>query len=126
MSSGRTCRVARRPVCSPPHSLSRGPPMTNADTVQELRFEPPAPGYWERDAVHFPRPMTRYWQEEDPGAFPRGTGGFARFSGMLVAALVSAYVSGCGYRSIVPIPDEEVPARFQRAAEVMQGKLWRE
>ena len=36
--------------------------MTNVDTVAELRFEPPSPGYWERDAVHFPRPMTRYWQ----------------------------------------------------------------
>jgi len=100
--------------------------MTNADTVQELRFEPPAPGYWERDAVHFPRPMTRYWQEVHPAAFARGTGDFARFYGMLVGGLGSAYVNGFGYRSIVPIPDEEVPARFQRAAEVMQGKLWRE
>jgi len=100
--------------------------MTNADTVQELRFEPPAPGYWERDAVHFPRPMTRYWQEVHPPAFVRGTGDFARFYGMLVGALGSAYVNGFGYRSMVPVADEEVPARFQRAAEVMQGKLWRE
>jgi phosphohistidine swiveling domain-containing protein len=100
--------------------------MTNADTVQELRFEPPAPGYWERDAVHFPRPMTRYWQEVHPAAFVRGTGDFARFYGMLVGSLGSAYVNGFGYRSMVPIADEEVPARFERAAEVMQGKLWRE
>jgi pyruvate,water dikinase len=100
--------------------------MTNADTVTELRFEPPAPGYWERDAVHFPRPMTRYWQEVHPAAFARGTGDFARFYGMLLGSLGSAYVHGFGYRSIVPVADEEVPARFQRAAEVMQGKLWRE
>ena len=100
--------------------------MTNADTVQELRFEPPAPGYWERDAVHFPRPMTRYWQEVHPAAFARGTGDFARFYGMLVGALGSAYVNGFGYRSMMPVADEEVPARFQRASEVMQGKLWRE
>ena len=100
--------------------------MTNADTVTELRFEPPAPGYWERDAVHFPRPMTRYWQEVHPAAFARGTGDFARFYGMLVGSLGSAYVHGFGYRSMVPVADEEVPARFQRAAEVMQGKLWRE
>jgi pyruvate,water dikinase len=100
--------------------------MTNADTVQELRFEPPAPGYWERDAVHFPRPMTRYWQEVHPAAFARGTGDFARFYGMLVGSLGSAYVNGFGYRSMVPVADEEVPARFERAAEVMQGKLWRE
>jgi pyruvate,water dikinase len=100
--------------------------MTNADTVTELRFEPPAPGYWERDAVHFPRPMTRYWQEVHPAAFARGTGDFARFYGMLMGSLGSAYVHGYGYRSMVPVAEEEIPARFQRAAEVMQGKLWRE
>jgi pyruvate,water dikinase len=100
--------------------------MTNADTVAELRFEPPAPGYWERDAVHFPRPMTRYWQEVHPAAFARGTGDFARFYGMLMGSLGSAYVHGFGYRSMVPVAEDEVPARFQRAAEVMQGKLWRE
>jgi pyruvate,water dikinase len=100
--------------------------MTNADTVPELRFEPPAPGYWERDPVHFPRPMTRYWTEVHPAAFARGTGDFARFYGMLMGSMASAYVHGFGYRSMVPVADEEVPARFQRAAEVMQGKLWRE
>ena len=100
--------------------------MTNADTVAELRFEPPAPGYWERDAVHFPRPMTRYWQEVHPAAFARGTGDFARFYGMLMGSLGSAYVHGFGYRSMVPVAEEEVPARFQRASEVMPGKLWRE
>src|SRR5690349_19859247 len=119
-------RKARRSVCSPPHPLPRGRPMTNADTVAELRFEPPAPGYWERDPVHFPRPMTRYWQEVHPAAFARGTGDFARFYGMLMGSLASAYVHGFGYRSMVPVADEEVPARFERATEVMQGKLWRE
>ena len=68
--------------------------MTNADTVTELRFEPPAPGSWELDAVHFPRPMTRYWQEVHPAAFARGTGDFARFYGMLIDSLGSAYVNG--------------------------------
>jgi rifampicin phosphotransferase len=100
--------------------------MTNADTVLELRFEPPSPGYWERDAVHFPRPMTRYWQEVHPAAFARGTGDFARFYGMLMGSLGAAYVNGFGYRSMVPVSEDEVPARFQRASEVMQGKLWRE
>jgi phosphohistidine swiveling domain-containing protein len=100
--------------------------MTNADTVAELRFEPPSPGYWERDAVHFPRPMTRYWQEVHPAAFARGTGDFARFYGMLMGSLAAAYVHGFGYRSMVPVAEEEIPDRFQRASEVMQGKLWRE
>jgi pyruvate,water dikinase len=100
--------------------------MTSADTVAELRFEPPSPGFWERDAVHFPRPMTRYWTEVHPAAYGRGTGDFARFYGMLIDSLGAAYIHGFGYRSMVPLAEEEVPARFQRATEVMQGKLWRE
>jgi pyruvate,water dikinase len=100
--------------------------MTNADTAQELRFEPPSPGFWERDAVHFPRPMTRYWTEVHPAAYGRGTGDFARFYGMLIDSLGAAYVHGFGYRSMVPAAEDEIPARFQRATEVIQGKLWRE
>ena len=100
--------------------------MTNADTVAELRFEPPTPGFWERDAVHFPRPMTRYWTEVHPAAYGRGTGDFARFYGMLIDSLGAAYIHGFGYRSMVPLAEDEVPARFERASEVMQGKLWRE
>jgi pyruvate,water dikinase len=100
--------------------------MTNADTVAELRFEPPTPGFWERDAVHFPRPMTRYWTEVHPAAYGRGTGDFARFYGMLIDSLGAAYIHGFGYRSMVPLAEDDVPARFERASEVMQGKLWRE
>src|SRR5436190_4272814 len=104
----------------------RGQPMTNADTVTAQRFEPPGPGFWEFDPVHFPRPMTRYWTEVHPAAFKRGTGDFARFYGMLMDSLQSGYVNGFGFRKVVPVAEEEIPARFQRAAEVMQGKLWRE
>ena len=100
--------------------------MTNADMVPELRFEAPSPGYWERDAVHFPRPMTRYWTEVHPAAYARGTGDFARFYGMLIDSLGAAYVHGFGYRSMVPVAEDEFPARVERASEVMQGKLWRE
>ncbi len=100
--------------------------MTNADTATELRFQPPGPGFWELDSVHFPRPMTRYWTEIHPAAFARGTGDFARFYGMLIDSLNSAYVNSFGYRAVRPAAEEEMPARFQRAAEVMQGKLWRE
>ena len=100
--------------------------MTNADTATELRFQPPGPGFWELDSVHFPRPMTRYWTEIHPAAFARGTGDFARFYGMLIDSLNSAYVNSFGYRAVRPAAEAELPARFQRAAEVMQGKLWRE
>ena len=55
--------------------------MTASDTSTELRFEPPGPGSWEQDPVHFPRPMTRYFQETHPPAFKKGTNDFARSLG---------------------------------------------
>ena len=35
------------------------------------QFAPPGPGFWERDPVHFPRPLTRYWTETHPEPFTR-------------------------------------------------------
>jgi phosphohistidine swiveling domain-containing protein len=100
--------------------------MTYADTATELRFEPPGPGFWELDPVHFPRPMTRYWTEIHPAAFKRGTSDFARYYGMLIDSLEMAYVNGFAYKIVRPVAEDEVPARFQRATELIQGKLWRE
>src|SRR5580765_7512398 len=92
----------------------------------EMRFDPPGPGPWDQDPVHFPRPVTRYFQETHPEAFRLGTGDFARFYGMLIDGLAIGYVNGFAYNQIQPAPDAEVPARFGRAAEVVNGKLWRE
>jgi phosphohistidine swiveling domain-containing protein len=92
----------------------------------ELRFEPPGPGHWELDPVHWPRPVTRYWTEIHPAAFRRGTSEFARGYGMLIDALEMAYVNGFAYRRVGKVAEEEVPRRFQRAAEVFERKYWRE
>ena len=100
--------------------------MTTPDTAAELRFEPPGPGPWEQDPVHFPRPVTRYFMETHPPAFKQGTNDFARYYGMLIDGLQMGYVNGFGYIQIVPAPDAEIPARFQRAEEVYEKKLWRE
>jgi rifampicin phosphotransferase len=100
--------------------------MTYADTATELRFEPPGAGFWELDPVHFPRPVTRYWTEVHPAAFKRGTGDFARFYGMLIDSLQMDYINGFAYKTVQPVADDAVPERFQRATEVLQGKLWRE
>ena len=35
-----------------------------------LQYEPPGPGSWDLDPVHFPRPVTRYWAEMHPRAVP--------------------------------------------------------
>src|SRR5215204_7660011 len=100
--------------------------MTTPDISKKLRFDPPGPGPWKQDAVHFPRPMTRYFQEMHPAPFKRGTNDFARFYGMLIDGLQIAYVNGFGYNQLVQAPDAEVPERFGRAEQVFAKKLWRE
>ena len=100
--------------------------MTTSGTSTELRFEPPGPGSWEQDPVHFPRPMTRYFQETHPPSFKRGTNDFARFYGLLIDGLQIGYVNGFGYNQVLPAPDTEIPQRFQRAEQVFAQKLWRE
>ena len=95
-------------------------------TPSELQFDPPGPGSWRIDPVHHPRPVTRYWQEMHPKPFMRGFREFTKFYGMLIDTMEDAYVNGFAYGTMHPVPDEEVPSRFQRAEEVFEKKLWRE
>jgi phosphohistidine swiveling domain-containing protein len=100
--------------------------MTTSDTSTNLSFDPPGPGSWEQDPVHFPRPVTRYFQETHPSSFKRGTNDFARFYGMLIDGLQISYVKGFAYYQVLPAPDAEIPQRFQHAEQVFAEKLWRE
>ncbi|MDX6606854.1 MAG: rifampicin phosphotransferase [Solirubrobacterales bacterium] len=100
--------------------------MTASDNSTRLRLDPPGPGPWEQDPVHFPRPMTRYFQETHPASFKRGTNDFARFYGMLIDGLQISYVQGFGYNQVLPAPEAEIPQRIQRAEQVFAQKLWRE
>ena len=97
-----------------------------AQTPTDLDFQPPGPGSWTIDAVHHPRPVTRYWEEVHPEPFKRGFREFTKFYGLLIDTLDIGYVNGFAYHAVRPVPDEEVPQRFQRAQEVFDGKLWRE
>lgn len=99
--------------------------MAAANSSSPLRFEPPGPGTWEQDPVHFPRPMTRYFQETHPPAFKKGTSEFARNYGMLIDGLQIAYVNGFGYNQVMPAPEGDIPERFRRAEQAFAGKLWR-
>src|SRR5262245_61196199 len=91
-----------------------------------LHFEPPGPGSWAQDPVHMPRPMTRYFQETHPPACKEGTNDFARFYGLLIDGIQMGYVNGFGYRQLLPVPEAEIPGRFERAEQVFPQKLWRE
>lgn len=99
----------------------------NTTTISTgLEFVPPGPGHWEQDPVHFPRPLTRYFQETHPPAFRRGTGDFARYYGLLLDGLQIAYVNGIGYIQVAPALEAELPERFQRAEHALANRLWRE
>jgi phosphohistidine swiveling domain-containing protein len=100
--------------------------MSQAQTANDLVFESPGPGSWKLDAVHFPRPVTRYWAETHPEPFRRGFSDFTRFYGMLIDTLDTAYPNGFSYTMMRPAAPEDVPSRLQRAEEVFKGKLWRE
>ena len=91
-----------------------------------LQFEPPGPGSWHLDPVHFPRPVTRYWAEMHPEPFRRGTHEFMAFYGTPLGGMEMQYVNGFVYSSMRPAPDEEIPQRFARAEEVWEQKVWRE
>ena len=91
-----------------------------------LRFEPPGPGSWSLDPVHFPRPATRYWAEMHPEPFRRGTREFMAYYGMPIESLETQYVNGFAYSAMRPAREDEIPQRFARAEQVWEGKVWRE
>lgn len=101
--------------------------MTASDPSYPLPpFEPPGPGPWTLDAIHYPRPLTRYFQQTQAAAFKRGTHDFSLFYGLLIDGLQMAYVNGFGYNQVVPAPEDAIPARFARAEQVFADKLWRQ
>jgi len=91
-----------------------------------MHFEPPGPGSWELDAVHFPRPVTRYFSSAHPEPFKRGFREFTRFYGLLLDHLDYKYVNGFCYTSTVPVAREDAPERFQRTETVFREKAWRQ
>ena len=97
-----------------------------SESTTALHFEPPGPGSWNLDPVHFPRPVTRYWAEMHPEPFRRGTHEFMAYYGMLLESLETQYVNGFAYNKMNPAPDHEIPERFARAEEVWEKKLWRD
>ena len=72
------------------------------------------------DAVHFPRPATRYWSEMHPEALKRGFQDFTSYYGMMLDSLNYGYVNGFAYTAPKPIAPEQAPERFQRAEEVFE------
>ena len=93
---------------------------------QSLTIEPPGPGPWELDPVHFPRPVTGYWAEMHPEPFALGFGDFMAFYGLPLQTRLTSYPGGFCYSQMLPVAPEEFPNRLARAAEVFEQKGWRE
>jgi phosphohistidine swiveling domain-containing protein len=100
--------------------------MPDTGTDPELRFDAPGPGSWGLDPVHFPRPVTRFWAENHPEAFWRGTNDFSRYYGLLLDGMRTAYVNGFCYNTAVAAPEAEIPQRMQHAEVVFEKKIWRD
>src|SRR5215218_1186479 len=121
-----------RPLCRPfrdvhTEFLSRREGVS-MDTVAKQRptFEPPGPGSWDLDALHFPRPVTAYWAQMHPEPFSLGYADMMAFYGAPIRTRRTAYVNGFCYGQMEPVPPDSFPARAQRAQEVFAGKLWRD
>ncbi len=100
--------------------------MTTVEPLSELTFEPPGPGPWNLDTVHFPRPVTHYWMEMRPEPFARGFREVTSYYGLLFGGIEFQYVNGFAYSTMRPLDEQEIPARLARAQEVIDGKLWRD
>ena len=100
--------------------------MASVQTAADLRFDPPGPGTWLLDNVHWPRPATRYYTELHPENFQRGVREFLAHYGLLLDSLEFAYVNGFAYRTAHPVPEERLPERFRRAEEAFEQKAWRD
>jgi phosphohistidine swiveling domain-containing protein len=93
---------------------------------QPLTFEPPGPGSWDLDTLHFPRPVTAYWAEMQPEPFGLGYADMTAYYGAPIQTRRTAYVNGFCYGQMQPVSPEAFPDRVQRAAEVFDRKLWRD
>ena len=98
----------------------------DTQTKQQLAFEPPGPGSWDLDPLHFPRPVTAYWAQMHPEPFALGYADMTAYYGVPIQTRRTAYVNGFCYGQMQPVPPEAFLDRVQRAAEVFDRKLWRD
>ena len=100
--------------------------MNTVAGLTEVDLQPPGPGAWEMDAVHFPRPTVPFHMELFGEPFQRGFRATTSRYGMLLDHMEYHFVAGFAYKIEIPVADEEVPARIGAAAEAMGRKIWRE
>jgi rifampicin phosphotransferase len=114
--------------------------------TKERKFEPPGPGSWLLDYVHWTRPVTRFFAEVFPEQFVRGFRESLRRYGLLLAYIDFEFVNGFPYACPRPVGapkdavghppkhvwDElmhnhpEISESLKTSARALERKLWRE
>jgi pyruvate,water dikinase len=114
--------------------------------TKELKFEPPGPGSWLLDYVHWTRPVTRFLAEIFPEQFVRGFRESLRRYGLLLDYIDFEFVNGFPYACPRPVGapkdavghppkhvwDElmhnhpEISECLKTSARALEHKLWRE
>lgn len=101
--------------------------MTDPNSsLAEMAFEAPGPGSWMLDAVHVPRPFSRFQAEIHPPNVATGFRAGTRRYGLLIDTLDWRLINGFAYSVPVPAPEAEIPARFEAAEKAFADKLWRQ
>lgn len=114
--------------------------------TMERKFEPPGPGSWLLDYVHWTRPVTRFFAEVFPEQFVRGFRESLRRYGLLLAYIDFEFVNGFPYACPRPVGapkdavghppkhvwdefmrnDPEISDRLKTSARAFERKLWHE
>ncbi len=99
--------------------------MADSTDPARLTFDPPGPGSWRLDAVHVPRPWSRFHGEVFGPNVSLGAGESARRYGSVSGRGRFALVNGFGYGSGSPLDPAELPARIAAAEETFATRRWR-
>ena len=100
--------------------------MSAANAALNAKFEAPGPGTWLLDAVHVPRPFSKFQSEVHPPNLALGFRESFRRYGLLIDTLDWRMVNGFAYFAVVPAPGDEIPARFEAAERAFASKIWRD
>lgn len=90
-----------------------------------LEFAPPGPGSWLIDAVHQPRPASRFHCELFPEPFMRGFQASTRKYGLLFDYNEVRFVNGFWYYLPRFVGEDEFAERLRTVPTVFQRRLWR-
>jgi pyruvate,water dikinase len=99
--------------------------MADSTDPARLTFEAPGPGSWRLDAVHVPRPWSRFHGEVFGPNVSIGAGESARRYGSVSGRGRFALVNGFGYGSGSTLDPAELPARIAAAEETFATRRWR-